>query len=456
MKQTVRRRAAPGAGPATDAEEAPGRPSGPPKGEGQGESSPEARRRSAGADIAQGGRGESGGRETSGRGAKGRGQWGRADLGLVAAGLCGLAALAVLGRARGRRGRAAATPPARKIRQGAALLGASVLADSGLEHFRGGFGNAAMYAAPVLGANAVLSSLSAPDRRPARAAKTAGHLSNVAFGGVGLGFHLYNILKRPGGLSWNNLFYAAPIGAPGALLVAGVLNLAADRVDRILCDPPGRRDGPAPGGAARWLPGEGRQVGRGMAALAGATLLVETAEVALLHFRGSFQNPAMFAPVTVPPLAALALLSQAARPDPRRADVARALAQATGALGVIGTGFHIYGVHRNMGGWGNWRQNVLAGPPLPAPISFTGLALAGIAALDLLDPAQDGAERRPGRRARDRAAKHRDLSGPERATDHPDEGPPPRPRRAAQPEVAKGPRDAPHANASQDRGEVRP
>ena len=34
-----------------------------------------------------------------------------------------------------------------------------------------------------------------------------------------------------------------------------------------------------------------------------------------------------------------------------------------------------------MGGWRNWSQNVLNGPPLPAPPSFTGLAMAGLAAL---------------------------------------------------------------------------
>jgi hypothetical protein len=38
-----------------------------------------------------------------------------------------------------------------------------------------------------------------------------------------------------------------------------------------------------------------------------------------------------------------------------------------------------------MGGWKNWRQNVLNGPPIPAPPSFTGLALAGLAALELLE-----------------------------------------------------------------------
>jgi hypothetical protein len=52
---------------------------------------------------------------------------------------------------------------------------------------------------------------------------------------------------------------------------------------------------------------------------------------------------------------------------------------------MIGTGFHAYGVHRNMGGWRNWSQNVLNGPPLPAPPSFTGLGLAGLAALNLAE-----------------------------------------------------------------------
>ena len=55
--------------------------------------------------------------------------------------------------------------------------------------------------------------------------------------------------------------------------------------------------------------------------------------------------------------------------------------KATALLGVTGVGFHAYGVHRNMGGWRNWSQSILQGPPLPAPLGFTGLALAGLAAL---------------------------------------------------------------------------
>ena len=49
----------------------------------------------------------------------------------------------------------------------------------------------------------------------------------------------------------------------------------------------------------------------------------------------------------------------------------------------------IIGVARNMGGWRNWSQNLLNGPPIPAPPSFTGLALAGLAALGLLEDHPD-------------------------------------------------------------------
>ena len=55
------------------------------------------------------------------------------------------------------------------------------------------------------------------------------------------------------------------------------------------------------------------------------------------------------------------------------------------AHGVGGVAFHGYGVARMMGGWSNWRQNLIDGPPLPAPPSFSGVALGGLAALELLE-----------------------------------------------------------------------
>ena len=114
------------------------------------------------------------------------------------------------------------------------------------------------------------------------------------------------------------------------------------------------------------------------------SLLGTTAEAGLLHFRGAFHNPAMLLPVTMPPVAA-ALLGAAAVGDATKdRKGSRLWMAATAAMGVAGVAFHAYGVSRGMGGWRNWRQNAIAGPPLPAPPSFTGLALAGLAALALL------------------------------------------------------------------------
>ena len=72
----------------------------------------------------------------------------------------------------------------------------------------------------------------------------------AATGFVGLGFHAYNILKRPGGLSWHNLFYAAPIGAPVALVLSGLLGRGAEKVRDDAGGPACRRAGRAGGAPA--------------------------------------------------------------------------------------------------------------------------------------------------------------------------------------------------------------
>ena len=97
----------------------------------------------------------------------------------------------------------------------------------------------------------------------------------------------------------------------------------------------------------------------------------------------------MILPVTLPPSAPL-MASAAAGATGTRALV-HALVDATSwrRWAFAGVGFHAYGVSRNMGGWRNWSQNILNGPPLPAPPSFAGLALAGLAALGLMDDHPD-------------------------------------------------------------------
>ncbi len=262
----------------------------------------------------------------------------------------------------------------RRINRAAGMLALSVLADSAIEHYRGRFQNPAMYTPLAVSTLSLLASVHgvADKRRGAHLARDITYSLAGLAGLVGVGFHIYNVGKRPGGYrTMNNFFYAAPIGAPGALALSGLLGFAAERVRD---NPPGKRP------TIFGLP-----AGRTLAVLTSGGLMGTVGEVGLLHFRGAFHNPGMYIPVTMPPVAAGLLAGAAAVPVKQARGLARLWLRLTAVMGFAGVGFHAYGVARQMGGWRNWSQNVVDGPPLPAPPSFTGLALAGLAALRLLD-----------------------------------------------------------------------
>jgi hypothetical protein len=249
---------------------------------------------------------------------------------------------------------------------GAAVLCFSVALDSAVEHYRGSYKDRVMFAGPTM-ATLGLATTFWIAFRPQDAERT---LPRVALGAVGLtglaglGFHAYNILKRPGELSALNIFYAAPFGAPAALTLAGLYGVIAGEM---LSDREYVRT----------------KLPRHAAALVGISLLGTVAEAGILHFRGAFQDPFMYAPVTVPPLAAVAI--GAAALDARATEIAEPLLKATALLGIAGPMFHAYGIHRNMGGWSNWSQMILQGPPLPAPPAFLGISIAGLGLLPLLE-----------------------------------------------------------------------
>lgn len=271
---------------------------------------------------------------------------------------------------------AAPRQAARLVAGGAAVLAGAVLADASLEHYRGSFDNGAMPAplagsALALGVDTALavSGRVAPGLAPL--AMTV-HAATAALGTAGLGFHAYNITKQVGGVRWGTLFYQAPIGAPGALVLAGALGAAAQALA-------GGRGalGPVP-----------LLSGRVLAGACAVGIAGTAAEAALLHFRGAYHNPVMWAPVTITPLAALALARAAL--TGRVSWITTAALAVTAALGLAGSGFHAYGISRDMGGWRNWRQNLFAGPPLPAPPAYTGLAIAAFGALLLMRKARRG------------------------------------------------------------------
>jgi hypothetical protein len=266
---------------------------------------------------------------------------------------------------------------ARRLNRASGVLASSVLLDSAVEHYRGSFANPAMYAPLIVSSlTLAISAHGTADKRPAaHRVRQVVYGAGAATGLLGTAFHLYNVLKRPGAWSWQNLFYGAPLGAPLAILLAGVLGTAAEAVRD---NPPHR---------ARVL---GFPAGRLLSAISGLGMLGTTGEAGLLHFRGAFHNPAMLAPVTMPPIGAGLLLNAASGPKDQDRWLTRWWLRLVAWMGLAGVGFHIWGVQRNAGGWSNWRQNLLSGPPIPAPPSFAGLALAGLAALGLLDDHPDG------------------------------------------------------------------
>ena len=258
---------------------------------------------------------------------------------------------------------------ARSFNRSSALLAWSALTDSAIEHYRGSYANPAMFVPLAAGALCLAAGVhGGTDEAPsAHGLRRAIYLAAAGVGIAGTGFHLYNVTKREGGWSWHNLFYGAPLGAPMALLLSGALGAVGETL----------RNEPLEDPRLFGLP-----AGKALALLCAAGLVGTVGEVALLHFRGSFQHRAMYAPVALPPVAA-ALLARAALGQPRTRWWTRMWLRMTAALGALGVAFHARGVARYQGGWRNWSQNVLNGPPLPAPPSFTALATAGLAALRL-------------------------------------------------------------------------
>ena len=121
---------------------------------------------------------------------------------------------------------------AQRLNRAAGVLAASVLADSAVEHYRGSFANKAMFT-PLVSASLSLaaSAYGNADARPA-----PHRLRDIVYAGAGLtgvvgtAFHIYNISKKPGGFTWQNLFYSAPLGAPAALSLSGAMGFLAERV----------------------------------------------------------------------------------------------------------------------------------------------------------------------------------------------------------------------------------
>src|SRR5919198_2985748 len=82
-------------------------------------------------------------------------------------------------------------------------------------------------------------------------------------------------------------------------------------------------------------------------------------EIAVLHYRGAFQNRFMWVPVLSLPAVVGSGLASGLKKDERRSrDFFRPFAWLMTIVGTAGTFFHVRGIARQMGGFYNWKYNV--------------------------------------------------------------------------------------------------
>jgi hypothetical protein len=270
---------------------------------------------------------------------------------------------------------AASAKAARRLNRAAGLLAASVLTDSAVKHQRGAF-EKALYAPLAASTLSLAASLHGVNDKSPRSHTIRDVIYGLAAttAVVGGGFHLYNVTKCPGVLSRLNLFCGASLGAQFALLLSGLLGFTAERV----------RENP-PGAKPHIF---GLPAGRAMAVLSSIGMLGTVGEAASLRVPGAYHDPATFLPATVPPVAAGLLANAAMASHAKHRRFAQGWLRMAVGVGFAGVSYRIFGSARNRGGRRNGLQTVMNGLPV-LPTTFTGLALAGLVALGLLDEHPD-------------------------------------------------------------------
>ena len=243
-----------------------------------------------------------------------------------------------------------------------------VLADAFAGHYRSGFVFRSQFAPFITGGLLILTAISATLRPEAEwtnfALWAAGWLAIVS-GVVGFAFHhYYGLVKKPGGYKWllHYLMYGAPQLAPLALALIGVLALLAAY------------------GLANEISIAGVSVRTATLTLVAVALAGASLQAGILHYRGAFNNPLMYAPLVVPLLAIVMSIWMIISPNNIVLLVFTIVLWVTFLIGFVGLGMHLRGFGRQMGGLYVTIFNWLEGPPAFAPALFTGFAGVGLIA----------------------------------------------------------------------------
>jgi hypothetical protein len=243
---------------------------------------------------------------------------------------------------------------------------ALLLSDAWAGHYRRDFVHVAQYTPFPVGGLLILCALGgaiAPQSQVFGAVLQGISWLSIAAGLAGFAFHhYYGMVRKPGGYRrWlDSLMYGAPPLAPLALSLMGALALTASRAEL---------------GHTQIA---GVSIGNALLIMTVAGLLGTIAQAAILHFRGAFNNPLMYAPLTVPLLAVLAAIWMLVAPSSPARAATIVLLWLTFLTGFVGLGMHLRGFDRQMAGLYVPLFNWLQGPPAFAPALFAGLAALGL------------------------------------------------------------------------------
>jgi hypothetical protein len=247
-----------------------------------------------------------------------------------------------------------------------------ILADAFAGHYRSGFVFRSQYVPFITGGLLIVTAILAtlkPEAEWANFALWVAAWLAIVSGVVGFAFHhYYGIVKKPGGYKWllHYLMYGAPQLAPLALALTGVLALLTTYA------------------LANEFSIAGVSVRTAILTLVAFGLAGGSLQAGILHYRGAFNNPMMYAPLTVPMLAVVMCIWMIISPNNIVLVVFTTVLWVTFLIGFIGLGMHLRGFGRQMGGLFVTIFNWLEGPPAFAPALFTGFAGVGLIAANFL------------------------------------------------------------------------
>jgi len=244
--------------------------------------------------------------------------------------------------------------------------------DALVGHYRHRFGYRLQYAPLAVGTLVILAAVLAAARPSVTWVITALEMCGwgaAVTGLVGFGYHwYYGIVKKPAGLAWflHYLMYGAPLLFPLMLTSMGLLAVIV----------------------AAGLSGArmvfGAPMPTALCLFVAVVLLGSILQAGILHYRGAFNNPAMYLPLSIPVVTVAVALWVAESPSAANETVFAILLWSTLLIGFTGFGMHLRGIDRQMGGLYVALFNLMQGPPQGVPGIFVALAGVGLVAVYLL------------------------------------------------------------------------